>query len=128
MIVIKALDGTDLHADENAVILVAGVVETGAHTMVHGIDRGPLTTAEAAAALAARIAVNPLLARLTRPDSTPVWIKGAAVTAVRPPRATERQATTNAVVILGGLGGLQQAVHEDVAAAAQILNAHGANV
>jgi hypothetical protein len=32
------------------------------------------------------------------------------------------------VVILGGLGGLQQAVQEDVAAAAQILNAHGANV
>ena len=128
MIVISALDGTDLHADENAVILVAGAGGAGTHTMVHGIDRGAAATEEEAAALVARMAVNPPLARLTRPDMTPVWIKGSAVTAIRPPLATERQTATNAVVILGGLYGLQQAVHEGVAAAEQILNAHGANV
>jgi hypothetical protein len=125
MIVIRALDGTELRADENAVILVAGADEAGTRTMVHGIHRGPLTTAEDAAGLAARIAVNPPLARLTRPDSSPVWIKGSAVTAIRPPLATERQAGTNAMVILGGL---HQAVQQDVAAAARVLNAHGANV
>jgi hypothetical protein len=125
MIVIRALDGTDLHADENAVILVAGAGDTETLTMVHGIDRGALMTAEEPAALVARLAVNPPLARLARPDMTPVWIKGSAVTAIRPPLASERQAAANAVVILGGL---HQAVHEDVATAEQVLNAHGANV
>ena len=110
MIVIRVLDGTDLHADENAVILVAGAGDTGTHTMVHGIDRGALMTAEEPAALVARLAVNPPLARLARPDMTPVWIKGAAVTSIRAPSATEQQAhaAVNAVVILAGFG-LQQA-------------------
>jgi hypothetical protein len=127
MIVIRTLDGTDLRADENAVILVAGAGGPGAHTMVHGVDRGAVVTTEDAAALAARLGVNPPLAQLTRPDLTPFWIKGAAVTAIRAPLAAELQSpgVANAVVLLGAL---HQAVREDIATAEQILNAHGANV
>jgi hypothetical protein len=131
MIVIRALDGTDLHADENAVVLVAGAGDAGTYTMVRGVDRDPLMTAEDAAALVARLPIARPLAQLTRPDSTPVWIKGSAVIALRAPLATERPSpgAANAVVILGGLlGVLHQAVREDVAAAEQVLNAHGANV
>jgi hypothetical protein len=124
MVVIRALDGSDLRADENAVVLVAG---SGADTMVHGIDRDEVMTAENAAALAARLGVTPPLAQLTRPDMTPVWIKGAAVTALRAPLATEQPSpgAANAVVILGTL---HQALHEDVMTAERVLNAHGANV
>ena len=129
MILLRGLDGTQIHADENAIILMTGpdANVAGAHVNIYGIDRGALPAAENPAALVARLAVRPPLARLTRPDRTPVWIKGPAVTAIRAPLSTERQGPgeVNAVVILCGL---HQAVQEDVAAAQQILNAHGANV
>jgi hypothetical protein len=131
MIEVHALDGTALQIDEAAVTLVAGPYphDVGLHTYVHGVERGVLVTAEDTAAFVARLGLNPSLAKLTRPNSTPVWIKGPAVTAIRAPLATERQSpgAVNAVVILGGLG-LHQAVHENVTAAQQVLNAHGANV
>jgi len=86
-----------------------------------------LVTAADAATLAGRLAIDPPLAKLTRPDMTPVWIKGASVTAIRAPLPTERQGpgAVNAVVILGDL---HQAVHEDLATAERVLHAHGAHV
>ena len=129
MIVIRALDGTAVDVDEDAVTLVSGPYphDVGAHTYVHGVERGVLVTAESAAALAARLGVNPPLAKLTRPNATPVWIKGSAVTTLRTPLPTERQGpgAVNAVVILGDL---HQAVDEDLATAERVLNAHGAQV
>ena len=129
MIVVRALDGTDVSVDENAITLIAGPYphDVGSHTYVHGIDRGVLVTAENAAALAARLPVHPPLARLTRPDLALVWLKGSAVTALRAPITTEQQApgSVNAVVIVGGL---HQAVHETLEAARTIVNAHGGAV
>ena len=129
MIVIRALDGTAVDVDEDAVTLVSGPYphDVGAHTYVHGVERGVLVTAESAAALAARLGVKPPLAKLTRPNATPVWIKGPAVTSLRAPLPTERQGpgAVNAMVILGHL---HQAVHEDLATAERVLNAHGAHV
>jgi len=129
MIVIRALDGTAVDIDENAVTLLCGPYphDVGSHTYVHGVERGVLVTAEDAAALAARLRVNPPWAKLTRPNRTPVWIKGAAVTTLRAPLPTERQGrgAVNAVVVLGEL---HQAVHEDFATAERVLNAHGAQV
>ena len=71
--------------------------------------------------------MHPPLAPLLRPDLTPVWLKGSAVTALRTPLATEQQApgSVNAVVIVGGL---HQAVHETLEAARTIVNAHGGAV
>src|SRR6516225_2941368 len=102
MIVLRALDGTDVSVDENAITLIAGPYphDVGPHTYVHGIDRGMLVTAEDAAVLAARLPVHPPLARLTRPDLT--------------------TGSVNAVVIVGGL---HQAVHETIEAARAIVNA-----
>jgi hypothetical protein len=129
MIVIRALDGTAVDVDENAVTLLSGPYphDVGRHTYVHGVDRGVMVTAEDAAALAARLGVSPPLAKLTRPDMTPVWIKGSAVSAIRAPLPTEQQgvAAANAVVIVGDL---HQAVHEGLAIAEQVLKAHGAHV
>ena len=86
-----------------------------------------LVTAEDAATLAGRLAIDPPLAKLTRPNATPVWIKGPAVTSLRAPLPTERQGpgAVNAMVILGHL---HQTVHEDLATAERVLNAHGAHV
>jgi hypothetical protein len=127
--VVRALDGTDVSVDENAITLIACLYPhgVGPHTYAHGIDRGVLVTAENAAALAARLPVHPPLARLTRPDLAPVWLKGSAVTALRAPITTEQQApgSVNAVVIVGGL---HQAVHETVEAARAIVNTQGGTV
>jgi hypothetical protein len=129
MIVVRALDGTDVSVDENAITLIAGPYphDVGPHTYIHGIDRGVLVTAEDTAALVARLGVPPPLVRLTRPDLTPVWLKGSAVTGIRAPLATERQApgSVNAVVIVGGL---HQAVHETIEAARAIVNTLGGTV
>ena len=121
MIVVHALDGTEVQVNENAVTLVSGPYphDVGPHTYVHGIDRGVLVTMENAAALVARLGVQPPLTKLTRPDSTSVWIKGSAVTAVRAPVATEQQAggVVRAVIVVGDL---HQAVCEDVQTAASL--------
>jgi hypothetical protein len=128
MIVVHALDGTEVDVNEAAVTLVAGAYphDLGPHTYVHGVDRGVLVTAEDPAALVARLGVDPPLVKLTRPDLTPVWVKGPAVTVIRPPLATESQGrgVVKAVVMIGDL---HQAVREDVKAVTSILNAPAAN-
>jgi len=129
MIAIRALDGTEVAVNENAVTLVAGPYphDLGPHTYVHGVDRGGLVTVEDAAALVARLGVDPPLAKLTRPDASPVWVQGSAVSEIRPPLATEQQAAgaVRAVVVIGDL---HQAVREDVQTAMRILNPPAANV
>ena len=129
MIAIRALDGTEIVVNEDAVTLVAGPYphDLGPHTYVHGVDRGVLVTAEDAAALAHRLGVDPPLVKLTRPDASPVWVRGSAVTEIRPPLSTEQQAggAVRAVVVIGNL---HQAVREDVQTAMSILNPPGASV
>src|ERR1700755_1945599 len=104
MIAIRALDGTEVAVNENAVTLVAGPYphDLGPHTYVHGVDRGVLVTAEDAAALVARLQVDSSLVKLTRPDASPVWIKGSSISQVRPPLATEQQTAgvVKAVVVI----------------------------
>jgi len=121
MFVIRALDGTDVSVNEDAITLISGPYpgDHGTCSYVHGIDRGVLVAAEDARALVSRLGVAPPLAKLTRPDLTPVWIKSAAVTAIRPPLATEQQHGVKTVVILGEL---HQAVGEDLTSAMRILN------
>jgi hypothetical protein len=128
MIAVRALDGTELFVDENAVTLVAGPYphDLGPHTYVHGVDRGVLVTVEGAAALVARLGVDPPLVKLTRPDESPVWVKRSAVSEIRTPLPTERQAggAVRAVVVIGDL---HQAVREDVQTAMTTLNRPAAN-
>src|SRR5437660_12242499 len=128
MIAIRALDGTEVAVNENAVTLVAGPYphDLGHHTYVHGVDRGVLVTAEDAAALISRLGIDPPLVTLTRPDASPVWIKTSAVSEIRPPLTTEQQAAgaAKAVVVIGDL---HQAVREDVQTAMSVLNPPAAN-
>src|SRR5260370_8855890 len=94
MIAIRALDGTEVVVNENAVTVVVGPYphDLGRHTYVHGVERGVLVTAEDAAALVARLGVDPPLAKLTRPHASPVWVKRSALTEIPPPLATEQHA------------------------------------
>jgi hypothetical protein len=67
------------------------------------------------------------LVKLTRPDASPVWVRGSAVSEIRPPLTTEQPAggAVKAVVFIGDL---HQAVREDVQTAMRILNPPAANV
>src|SRR5260370_8974374 len=129
MIAIRALDGTEVVVNENAVTVVVGPYphDLGRQTYVHGVERGVLVTAEDAAALVARLGVDPPLAKLTRPDASPVWVKGSAVSEIRPPLATEQQAAgaVRAVVVIGDL---PQPVREDVPTPLPTLNPPAAHV
>ena len=129
MIVLRALDGSAVSVDESAITLIAGPYphDLGPHTYVHGVDRGVLVTAERAAALVARLGVDPPLVKLTRPDASPVWVKRSAISEIRTPLPTEQQAggVVGAVVVIGDL---HQAVRKDVHTAMSILNPPAANV
>ena len=93
MIVIRTMDGHEIDGDENAVELIAGPYphDVGSHTYVYGLTQTVLVTAERPEALVARLGVKPPLAKLTRPDRSPVWVKGTAVTSVRAPIPAEEQ-------------------------------------
>src|SRR5437868_897202 len=128
MIAIRALDGTEVVVNENAVTLVAGPYphDLGPHTYVHGVDRGVLVTAEDTAAVIARPGVDPPFGKVERTDASPVWIKRSVVSELRPPLTTEQQAagTARSVVVIGDL---HQTVREDVQTAMSVLNPPAAN-
>jgi hypothetical protein len=129
MSVIKTVDGQDIDVNENAIVLIAGPYphDVGPHTYVYGATHGALVTGESADGLVARLGINPLLAKLTRPDSSPVWVKGSTVTSVRVPIPTEQQGPGQVNAVLQ-VGSLHQTVHEDVPTARSIINAHGGNI
>jgi len=84
---ITALDGTVLHIADDSVTMVVGPYpgDTPNRSYVSGPGPAPIATNEAAAALVGRLHPKQALAVLTRPNNTPVWIKGSAVTLLRPP-------------------------------------------
>jgi len=129
MIQITTLADQAVDIDNSSVLLVAGPYphDVGPHTYVSGPTPAALVTAEVPDALLARLGLNPPLAQLTRPDGSPVWLKAAAVSAVRAPVPAEQQdpGTVNAVIVLGAL---HQAVHETVEAARAVIDALGGHV
>jgi hypothetical protein len=126
---ITALDGTVLHIDDNSIVLVAGPYpgDPPNRSYVTGPAPAPIATNEDAATLVASLHPKVSLAKLTRPNNTPVWIKGGAATLVRAPIAGDTPpGETVGAVIYFGAG--HQAVEEDVPTARAALNAHGGNV
>ncbi|MBB6252836.1 hypothetical protein [Nitrospirillum iridis] len=116
---IKTTAGTVVHVDAGGIsVLTLG---TGG-TVLGGLGE-QVTTAEAPEALLARLSLTKGFARLTRPDGSALWVKGAAVSLVREPLATEvpPDGTVKAVVLAGG----HYAVSEDVRTAMAWINANG---
>jgi hypothetical protein len=88
-----------------------------------------LETAEDAGTLAARLQLAKPLSRLSVPTGEPIWIKGAAVTLIRPATPFEQEGAKppiiNSIVIVAGR---TQALHEDFPTAYKILQAGGTHV
>jgi hypothetical protein len=129
MISIEPLDGQHVDIDGDAIVLIAGPYphDVGPRTYISGATPAPLVTAEPPQALMNRLGVEPPLAQFTRPDSTPVWVKGAAVTALRAPLPGEIQGPGEVKTVLI-LGRLHQSVQEDEPAARIIIDAHGGHL
>ncbi len=129
MVAITSLEGgRALEVEDAAISALAGPRrrDVGHHTYVFGATPAPLATAEPIESLLARLNPRPPFAKLTRPDGTPIWVRGASITAIRPPLDVERP-DPPAVVKLGiAFGGAHQAIREDLDHARPILLAAGA--
>jgi hypothetical protein len=126
---ITALDGTVMHINDNSVIIVSGPLPGDPPDISYVTGPAPavIETGEDAATLVASLHPTVPLALFTRPNGTPVWIKGGAVSLVRVPIVGETPPgeTVGAVIFIGAH---QQAVEEDVATARAIINNHGGAV
>jgi hypothetical protein len=130
MITIEDLGGTQIKLQEEQIGLICGPYpnDVGRHTYVYAADPPLTVTTEAPEALVSRIELSPPMARLTRPNSTAVWINGSFVTAVRGPLKGDAR-SAKAIVVLEKLGPLlRQAVEEPIPDAIAALNAAGARV
>ncbi|XYD11929.1 hypothetical protein R1A27_32740 (plasmid) [Methylobacterium sp. NMS12] len=127
MVMINTVAGNATIADES-IARIIGPSPINSYTYVYGIAPSSVETLEDPAHLVSRLQLKIPLCLLTRPDGQPVWIKGAAVTMVRPPLNSELAYppnVTRAVVIVAMR---PQAVQQDVASAHAILAAGGAQI
>ena len=126
MIKITALDGTALNFDDDTIACITGPYpgDPPNRSYVTGPAADTVPTDEAAASIVARLHPKTPLAELTRPDLSPIWIKGAAVAYIRAPEPGETPPgeTVGAIVLIGSK---HQAVTQDVATASALINAHG---
>jgi hypothetical protein len=113
----------------NKIALISGPYpsDTWVRSYIHEVDGGVMIADETPDSLIGRLRVSPPLAKLHRPDLTPVWVKASAVTSIRPPLPSEEVGDhlVNAVLVLGSF---HQGVTEDVGTARTIINAHGGDI
>jgi len=91
-------------------------------TCVYGVSAGPVQISETVGGFLGRLGLTAKFAKLTRPNSTGIWICGSAVTEIRPPLEGEYEPPVRSVI---STGTLTQAVCEDPAAATAAIDAHG---
>jgi hypothetical protein len=85
-------DGLGMNFEDERIMAVAGAnpCETGVLSYVFVRGYQPLGTFEPVEALLTRLKItNQNFAKLTRPNTTPIWIRGSAITKIRDPIAPE---------------------------------------
>ena len=129
MIVIRALDGTAVDVDENAVTLVSGPYphDVGPHTYVHGIGARCAGDGGGCGGAGGALGDQPAIGKADPPEPDASLDQGLCRHHAPRPDAdrTARPRSREPVVIIGDL---HQPVHEDLATAQRMLNAHGAHV
>jgi hypothetical protein len=129
MSTIATIDGTVHHIDDDSIVLITGPYPSDPPTRSYVTGPAPaaLPVNEDAAALVGRLHPKTPLGNLTRPNNTPVWFKGAAVSLVRPPVPSDivPGETVGAVLYVAAH---HQAVIESVSAALAEVDSHGGNL
>jgi hypothetical protein len=128
---IKESDGQISTIDETGIMLVAGPYPSEERVIsrayIYGASSRLIVSQESAEEIVGRMHVVPPLAKLTRPNQTAVWVKGAAVANIHAASANDQEMPGSANTILY-LGRLRQAIRENLGEARKIINAHGGKV
>ena len=120
MVDLVTLMGMTVTVPDSAINVVSGPYpgEEGVKSYIRGgFGPGAIETNEDASHFVDRL--QSTLARLTRPNGTPVWVKASAITILRFPFDTEMSPPNVRSVII--VGGFHQALQEDIATVRQIL-------
>ena len=127
MAILTTVDGHQITFNPKAVsALTNHNASTGqVVTTVYGITNAAIDITETAQAFMSRLGIANNFAQLTRPNGSPVWLNGSAVSSLRPPLPNQYVAGVNTVV---STDGLTQGVTETPAAVTAAINAHGGNL
>jgi hypothetical protein len=121
---LTTLGGLQISFDPDSLAAIADHdSNTGkASTTIYGVTKAEIHIAESVEAFLARIGLAAKFAKLTRPNGTPVWINGGAVSSLRPPLPGEYLDAVKTVI---SMEPLTQGVKEVPEHAKAMLNAHG---
>jgi hypothetical protein len=124
---ITTVEGLRILFDPAAIAAIAGSDgQTGATgAVIYGLGPEGLTVGESTAALIKRLSLASSLAKLTRPDGSPIWINGKSVSVARQPSPGEYQAQVQSVIFAGAI---KQAVREMLDDVRQAIDRAGANL
>jgi hypothetical protein len=127
MATLTTLDGHQITFSPGSVGAIADHDgSTGAAvTCIYGVTKGTLHIAETVQQFMARVKITTKLAQLTRPNGSPVWINGSAVSSLRPPLPNEYVSGVNTVVFTDAI---IQGVKETPQATTTALNSHGGDL
>ena len=124
---ITTVDGLKVLFDTAAIAAIAGAEgQAGvAGAVIYGLGPQGLTVSESTAALVQRLSLAASLAKLTRPDGTPIWINAKSVGVARQPSPGEYEAQVRSVIFAGAI---KQAVRETLDDVRQAINRAGGNL
>lgn len=124
---ITTVEGLRVLFDSAASSAIAGSDgQTGVNgSVIYGLGPEGLTVSESTAALVRRLNLTSSLARLTRPDGSPVSINGKSVSVARQPTSLEYATGVHSVIFAGAL---KQAVRETLDDVKQAINRVGGNL
>jgi hypothetical protein len=122
MVDLVTLMGMTITVPDSAINVVSGPYPGEANVKSYvrgGFGPGAIETNEDASHFVDRLQTT--LARLTRPNGTPVWVKASAITIMRFPFDTEISSPPNVVRSVIMVGGFHQALQENIATVRRIL-------
>jgi len=122
MVDLVTLMGMTITVPDSAINVVSGPYPGEANVKSYvrgGFGPGAIETNEDASHFVDRLQTT--LARLTRPNGTPVWVQASAITIMRFPFDTEISSPPNVVRSVIMVGGFHQALQENIATVRRIL-------
>ncbi len=127
MAILTTVDGIQITFESKVVSALADHdANTGAAvTCVYGINEGVLHISESVQAFMTRVGITKAFAQLTRPNGSPVWINGSAVSSICAPLPNEYVPAVKTLVFAGSL---TQGVKEPPADVTKAINNHGGDL
>lgn len=124
---ITTVEGLQVLFDVAAISAIAGSDgQTGATgAVIYGLGPEGLTVSESTAALVQRLNLAASLAKLTRPDGSPIWINGKSISVARQPAPGEYAAQVHSVIFAGAI---KQAIRETLDDVRQAVNRVGGSL